>query len=188
MELLEKIFKLTEKNTTLRRELLAGLTGFITVCYVLFVVPAMLSDAGMNREAAIIAVIWTTALASTIMAFYANFPVIVAPGLGICAFFAYYVCGPMGLSWQTGLAAVFCSGVIFLLLTVTKVRELIIDAVPIDIKHAIVVGLGCFIAFIGMKNAGIIVSDPSTFVAFGHITDFSQCGRFNYCRFDDSSG
>ena len=172
MELLEKIFKLTEKNTTLRRELLAGLTGFITVCYVLFVVPAMLSDAGMNREAATIAVIWTTALASTIMAFYANFPVIVAPGLGICAFFAYYVCGPMGLSWQTGLAAVFCSGVIFLLLTVTKVRELIIDAVPIDIKHAIVVGLGCFIAFIGMKNAGIIVSDPSTFVAFGHITEW----------------
>ena len=172
MELLEKIFKLTEKNTTLRRELLAGLTGFITVCYELFVVPAMLSDAGMSREAATIAVIWTTALASTIMAFYANFPVIVAPGLGICAFFAYYVCGPMGLSWQTGLAAVFCSGVIFLLLTVTKVRELIIDAVPIDIKHAIVVGLGCFIAFIGMKNAGIIVSDPSTFVAFGHITEW----------------
>lgn len=173
MQFLEKLFNLTEKNTTLRREILAGLTGFISTCYVLFVVPAMLSDAGMDREAATIAVIWTTALASTFMALYANFPVIVAPGLGISAFFAYYVCGPMGLSWQAGLGAVFCSGVIFLLLTVTKIREHIIDAVPIDLKHSIVVGLGCYIAFIGMQNAGIIISNPSTFVGFGDITEWS---------------
>ena len=172
MEFLAKIFKFEEKNTNLKQELMAGLTGFITVCYVLFVVPAMLSDAGMPKDAATVAVIWATALASLLMAFYANFPVIVAPGLGICAFFAYYVCGPMGLSWQAGLAAVFISGFIFLLLTVTRVRELIINAVPLDIKYAIVVGLGCFISFIGMKNAGIIVADPSTFVAFGDMTNW----------------
>ena len=148
---------------------MAGFTGFVTVCYVVLVIPAMLADAGMNLQAATIAVIWATAFASLLMGLVANFPVIVAPGLGICAFFSYYVCGPMGLSWQTALAAVFISGVIFFLLTVTKIRQLIIDAVPTDIKHAIVVGLGCFISFIGLKNAGLIVADPSTFVALGNL-------------------
>ncbi len=170
LELFEKVFKFKSKETTFKRELMAGFTAFITVCYVLFVVPTMLADAGMPRGDATVAVIWVTAIACFIMAFYANFPVVVAPGLGICAFFAYYVCGPMGLSWQAGLAAVFISGVIFLILTVTRVRELIIKAVPLDIKYAIVVGLGAFIAFIGMKNASIIVASPSTFVAFGDIT------------------
>ena len=169
MEFLERFFQCKEKGTTLKRELMAGITGFVTVCYVLFVIPSMLADAGMPKEAATIAVIWVTALSCLVMGFYANFPVIVAPGLGIVAFFAYYVCGPMGLSWQAGLAAVLCSGVIFFILTVTKIRQLIIDSVPLDIKYAIVVGLGCFIAFIGMKNAQIIVADPATFVAFGSL-------------------
>ena len=169
MEFLERFFQFKAKGTTFKRELMAGLTGFVTVCYVLFVIPAMLSDAGMAKEAATIAVIWVTALACLFMGLYANFPVIVAPGLGIAAFFAYYVCGPMGLTWQAGLAAVLCSGLIFFLLTVTKIRQLIIDSVPLDIKYAIVVGLGCFIAFIGMKNAHIIVADPATFVAFGNM-------------------
>ena len=148
---------------------MAGLTGFVTVCYVVLVIPAMLADAGMNLHSATLAVIWSSAFACILMGLVANFPVIVAPGLGICAFFSYYVCGPMGLSWQTGLAAVFISGVIFFLLTVTKIRQLIIDAVPSDIKHAIVVGLGCFISFIGLKNAKLIVADPSTFVALGNL-------------------
>ena len=148
---------------------MAGFTGFVTVCYVVLVIPAMLADAGMNLQAATIAVIWATAFASLLMGLVANFPVIVAPGLCICAFFSYYVCEPMGLSWQTALAAGFISGVIFFLLTVTKIRQLIIDAVPTDIKHAIVVGLGCFISFIGLKNAGLIVADPSTFVALGNL-------------------
>lgn len=169
MELIEKLFKLKESNTTLRRELMAGLTGFVTVAYVLFVVPSMLADAGMPRVDATVAVIWVTAIACLVMGCYANFPVIVAPGLGIVAFFSYYVCGPMGLSWQGALAAVFISGVIFFLLTVFKIRELIIRAVPLDLKYAIVVGLGCFIAFIGMKNAGVIVADPATFVGFGNM-------------------
>ena len=169
MQFLAQFFKFEEKNTNWRRELMAGFTGFVTVCYVVLVIPAMLADAGMNLQAATIAVIWATAFASLLMGLVANFPVIVAPGLGICAFFSYYVCGPMGLSWQTALAAVFISGVIFFLLTVTKIRQLIIDAVPTDIKHAIVVGLGCFISFIGLKNAGLIVADPSTFVALGNL-------------------
>lgn len=169
MQFLAQFFKFEEKNTNWRRELMAGFTGFVIVCYVVLVIPAMLADAGMNLQAATIAVIWATAFASLLMGLVANFPVIVAPGLGICAFFSYYVCGPMGLSWQTALAAVFISGVIFFLLTVTKIRQLIIDAVPTDIKHAIVVGLGCFISFIGLKNAGLIVADPSTFVALGNL-------------------
>lgn len=169
MQFLAQFFKFEEKNTNWRRELMAGFTGFVTVCYVVLVIPAMLADSGMNLQAATIAVIWATAFASLLMGLVANFPVIVAPGLGICAFFSYYVCGPMGLSWQTALAAVFISGVIFFLLTVTKIRQLIIDAVPTDIKHAIVVGLGCFISFIGLKNAGLIVADPSTFVALGNL-------------------
>ena len=169
MQFLAQFFKFEEKNTNWRRELMAGFTGFVTVCYVVLVIPAMLADAGMNLQAATIAVIWATAFASLLMGLVANFPVIVAPGLGICAFFSYYVCGPMGLSWKTALAAVFISGVIFFLLTVTKIRQLIIDAVPTDIKHAIVVGLGCFISFIGLKNAGLIVADPSTFVALGNL-------------------
>lgn len=173
MELLERLFKFNEKGTTFKRELTAGLTAFVTVCYVLFVIPSMLSDAGMSKEAATISVIWVTAISCLIMGLYANFPVVVAPGLGICAFFAYYVCGPMGLTWQAGLAAVFCSGAIFFLLTVTHIRQLIIDSVPLDIKYAIVVGLGCFIAFIGMKNAQIIVADPSTFVAFGDMHNWN---------------
>lgn len=169
MEFLERFFECREKGSTLKRELMAGLTAFVTVCYVIFVIPSMLADTGMNKEAAMIAVIWVSALSCLFMGFYANFPVVVAPGLGICAFFSYYVCGPMGLTWQAGLAAVFCSGVVFFILTVTKIRQLIIDSVPLDIKYAIVVGLGCFIAFIGMKNAQIIVADPSTFVSFGNM-------------------
>ena len=105
------------------------------------------------------------------MGLWAKFPVGVAPGLGITAFFAYYVCGPAGYTWQTGLGAVFISGVVFLLLTVTKVRQLIINAVPMDLKYAIVVGIGAFIAFIGMKSCGLVVASPATFVTLGNLGD-----------------
>ena len=116
------------------------------------------------------ATIWVTIIITLIMGLWARFPVGVAPGLGITAFFAYFVCGPAGYTWQTGLGAVFISGVIFLLLTVTRVRQMIIDAVPMDLKYAIVVGIGAFIAFIGMKNCGLVVADPSTFVALGKLS------------------
>ena len=169
MSLLETIFRPAAKGSTVRRELLAGLTSFMAMCYLIVVVPNMLADAGMPRDGAVAATIWVTVIATLIMGLWARFPVGVAPGLGITAFFAYYVCGPAGYTWQTGLGAVFISGVVFLLLTVTRVRQMIIDAVPMDLKYAIVVGIGAFIAFIGMKSCGIVVNSPSTFVTLGNL-------------------
>lgn len=182
MEFLDRFFQVRASGSTVKRECVAGLTSFMAMCYLIFVVPGMLADAGMPREDAAAATIWITVLASLLMGVWARFPVGVAPGLGISAFFAYYICGPAGYTWQTGLGAVFISGVIFLLLTVTRIRQLIIDAVPMDLKYAIVVGIGAFIAFIGMKNCGIVVADPSTFVTLGNLgrpeTLMAICGLF----------
>ena len=147
--MLEKIFDLKANGTSVRQELRAGLTSFMAMCYLIFVVPSMLADAGMPRESAVAAVIWVTIAITLLMGLWARFPVGVAPGLGITAFFAYYVCGPAGYSWQTGLGAVFISGVFFMLLTVTRVRQMIIDAVPMDLKYAIVVGIGATFVTLG---------------------------------------
>ena len=171
--MMERLFRLSAHGTSVRQECLAGLTSFMSMCYLIFVVPGMLADAGMPREAGVASTVWVTGLITLIMGLWARFPVGVAPGLGITAFFAYYVCGPAGYTWQTGLGAVFISGIVFLLLTVTRVRQMIIDAVPMDLKYAIVVGVGAFIAFIGMKNCGLVVADASTFVALGHLTEAS---------------
>lgn len=167
--MMERLFRLSAHGTSVRQECLAGVTSFMAMCYIIFVVPNMLADAGMPHDSAVAATIWVTVIITLIMGLWAHFPVGVAPGLGITAFFAYYVCGPAGYSWQTGLGAVFISGVVFLLLTVTRVRQMIIDAVPMDLKYAIVVGIGAFIAFIGMKNCGLVVADASTFVALGNL-------------------
>ena len=171
MSVLEKMFNPAARGSTVRREMLAGLTSFMAMCYLIFVVPGMLSDAGMPKDSAVAATIWITVIATLIMGLWAKFPVGVAPGLGITAFFAYYVCGPAGYTWQTGLGAVFISGVVFLLLTVTRVRQLIINAVPMDLKYAIVVGIGAFIAFIGMKSCGLVAASPATFVTLGNLGD-----------------
>ena len=171
MGILEKMFNPAARGSTVRREMLAGLTSFMAMCYLIFVVPGMLADAGMPKDSAVAATIWITVIATLIMGLWAKFPVGVAPGLGITAFFAYYVCGPAGYTWQTGLGAVFISGVVFLLLTVTKVRQLIINAVPMDLKYAIVVGIGAFIAFIGMKSCGLVAASPATFVTLGNLGD-----------------
>lgn len=182
MNILDKFFSITEKGSSIRTECLAGLTTFLSMCYLIFVVPAMLADTGMPADAAVSATIWITILATLLMGLWANFPVGVAPGLGISAFFAYYICGPAGYTWHTGLGAVFISGVIFLLLTITKIRQYIINAVPMDLKYSIVVGIGAFIAFIGMKNCGIISPDKSTFVTLGDLskpdTLMAVCGVF----------
>lgn len=167
----EKMFQLKANGSSARKECLAGITTFVSMCYLIFVVPGMLADAGMPHQDAVCAVIWITVLATLLMGLWAKFPVGVAPGLGISAFFAYYICGPGGYTWQSGLGAVFISGIVFLLLTITRIRQMIIDAVPMDLKYAIVVGIGAFIAFIGMKSCGIIVADPSTFVALGNLGD-----------------
>lgn len=167
--ILDKLFHLKENGTCIRKECLAGLTTYVSMCYLIFVVPGMLADSGMPQQDVVCAVIWITTLATLLMGLWARFPVGVAPGLGISAFFAYYICGPAGYTWQTGLGAVFISGIIFLLLTITKVRQMIIDAVPMDLKYAIIVGIGAFIAFIGMKSCGIVVANASTFVALGDL-------------------
>ena len=167
--MMERLFRLSAHGTSVRQECLAGLTSFMAMCYLIFVVPGMLADAGMPRESAVASTIWVTILITLIMGLWARFPVGVAPGLGITAFFAYYVCGPAGYTWQTGLGAVFISGIVFLLLTVPRVRQMIIDAVPEDLKSAIVVGVGAYIAFIGMQNCGLVVANASTFVALGHL-------------------
>ena len=163
-------FRLADNKTTIRNEFFGGLTTFMAMSYVVFVVPGMLADAGMPKEPAITALICITVAVTLGMGLWANFPVGVAPGLGISAFFAYYVCGTLHLPWQTALGAVFISGTVFLLLTVTRLRQMIIDAVPMDLKYAIVAGIGTFIAFIGLKNCGIIVAHPQNFVALGNVT------------------
>ncbi len=182
MNFLDRFFSITKTGSSIRTECMAGLTTFLSMCYLIFVVPGMLADTGMPADSAVSATIWISILATLLMGLWANFPVGVAPGLGISAFFAYYICGPAGYTWQTGLGAVFISGVIFLLLTITKIRQYIINAVPMDLKYAIVVGIGAFIAFIGMKNCGIISADKSTFVTLGNLgqpeTLISICGVF----------
>lgn len=182
MSLFEKLFALTANGSSVKQECLAGLTTFMAMSYLIFVIPNMLADAGMPKESAMAAVIWVTVIATLIMGLWANFPVAVAPGLGISAFFAYYICGAAGYTWQTGLGAVFISGVIFLLLTITRLRQMIINAVPMDLKYAIVVGIGTFIAFIGMKNCGIVVADPATLLTLGNFTHLpvilALCGVF----------
>lgn len=167
----ERYFALSDHGTSVRQEFFGGLTTFMATCYLIFVIPGMLADAGMDRTAVTGAVILTTLVVTLIMALWANYPVVVAPGLGITAFFAYYICGPAGFTWQAGLGAVLVSGIVFFLLTVTRIRQWIVDAVPQDLKYAIVVGIGTFIAFIGLKNGGIVVSDPSTSVALGNFHD-----------------
>ena len=159
-----------EKGSSVHTELLAGLTTFIAMAYILFVNPNILADAGIPKDAAITSTIWIAALASLAMGVFANYPVALAPGMGLNAFFAYYVCGVLGLHWTVALGAVFFSGVLFLILTVGGIRQAIINAVPRDLKLAISVGIGLFIAFIGLKGTGLIVENSATYVSLGHVT------------------
>lgn len=167
---LNSFFELDKRGTNVKTEILAGLTSFITMSYIILVNPQILADAGVPKEAALAATIFASVFATLLMALWANFPVAVAPGMGLNAFFAYTVVLGQGLSWQTALGAVFISGIVFLLLTVTGVRKKIVDGVPAVLKSAIGVGIGLFIAFIGFKNAGLVISSEATFVALGDLT------------------
>lgn len=169
--LLEKTFKLSENNTTIRKEFLAGLITFLTMSYILIVNPSILSTTGMDKDALFTATALATIFATLMMALYAKLPIAQAPGMGLNAFFAFTICGVMGYSWQFALTAVFIEGIIFILLTFFNVRELIVKSIPKVLKDAIPVGIGLFITLIGLKNAGIVVSNPATLVALG---DFSQ--------------
>ncbi|EWH06802.1 NCS2 family permease [Pseudoalteromonas lipolytica] len=168
--MLERLFKIRENNTSVRRETIAGITTFITMVYIVFVNPAMLAEAGMDQGAAFVATCIAAAIGCFIMGLWANYPLALAPGMGLNAFFTYGVVLGMGYSWQAALGAVFMSGCIFLCLSLFKVREWIIDAIPLVLKRAIATGIGAFLALIALKNAGIIVASPATLVQLGDIT------------------
>lgn len=170
---LERRFQLSAHGTDVRTEVLAGITTFLTMAYIIFVNPGIISSAvpDMPFQAVMIATVASAVLATVIMAFHANYPIALAPGMGLNAYFAFTVVGAMGIPWQTALGAVFISGVVFILLTLSRVREAIIDAVPASLKGAIGAGIGLFIAFIGLKNGGIVVSNPATYVALGDLTE-----------------
>ena len=169
--MLEKLFKLSSHKTTVKTEILAGLTTFLAMAYILAVNPGMLSATGMPVQSVFLATAIASGVASILMGVLANYPVSLAPGMGVNAFFTYTVCMQFGYSWEAALAAVFVSGIVFIIISVTGLRKMIINAIPQQLKLAIGAGIGFFIAFIGMKNAGIIVANESTFVALGNLTD-----------------
>ena len=169
---LDSYFGLSENKTNIKTEILAGITTFMTMAYILIVNPNILKDAGMDFGAVFTATALSAIIATLIMGIYAKLPFAQAPGMGLNAFFAYTVVLGMGHTWQFALTAVFLEGIIFILLTVFNVREAIINSIPTNIKKAISVGIGIFIAFIGLENAGIILhpKDGGTILALGNIT------------------
>jgi AGZA family xanthine/uracil permease-like MFS transporter len=167
--MLEKLFKLSEHGTGIRTELVAGMTTFLTMSYIIFVNPEILSTTGMDRDAVFVATCLAAALGSAIMGLVANWPIGMAPGMGLNAFFAFTVVAAMGFTWQQALGAVFISGVIFLLLTVTGARAWLIRGIPRSLRSAIAVGIGLFLAIIALKNAGIVVDNPATLVGLGDL-------------------
>ncbi|MGD0427079.1 MAG: NCS2 family permease [Candidatus Acidiferrales bacterium] len=171
MILLERVFHLAENQTTVRRELLAGLTTFMTMAYVVVVNPRILAEGGMPVEGVLFATCISAALATLVMGLWANYPIALAPGMSLNAYFTYSIVIGRGVPWQTALGVVFLSGLLFLLLTLTNVREHIVNGIPDCLKHGTAAGIGLFIAFVGMRNAKIIVANPATFVAFGRISD-----------------
>lgn len=168
--MLERLFALSHQGTTVKTEVIAGLTTFVTMVYIVFVNPAMLSEAGIDMGAAFVATCLAAAIGCFIMGFWANYPLALAPGMGLNAFFTYGVVLGMGHAWQSALGAVFLSGCLFLLLSLFKVREWVIQAIPLVLKQAIATGIGAFLALIALKNAGIIVASPATLVQLGDIT------------------
>jgi AGZA family xanthine/uracil permease-like MFS transporter len=170
----EKFFKLEEHGTTVRREILAGVTTFLTMAYILAVNPGMLgSIEGMSRDGVFAATAIASGIATLVMAFTANLPVALAPGMGLNAFFTYTVVFGMGYSWQTALTAVFLEGILFIILSLFNVREAIIKAIPGNLKQAVAVGIGLFIALIGFANAGIVVNDAGTVIGLGDLSAHS---------------
>lgn len=163
----ERIFKLNEHNTNVRTEMVAGMTTFLSMAYIMFVNPSILGDAGMPKGAVFVATCLIAALGSTIMALYANYPIALAPGMGLNAYFAYVVVLKMGFTWEAALGAVFVSGCLFLICTLLGLRELIIKGIPQSIRVAITVGLGLFLALIALKTAGVVAADPNTYVTMG---------------------
>ncbi|MCU9948665.1 NCS2 family permease [Pseudomonas sp. PDM13] len=168
--LLERLFKLTEHRTTVRTELAAGLTTFITMAYIIFVNPNIMADAGIDHGAAFVATCLAAAFGCFLMGLYANWPVGLAPGMGLNAFFTYTVVNTMGYSWQIALGAVFLSGVLFMILTFSRIREWLLNSIPSSLRFAMGAGVGLFLGLIGLKTAGIVVPNSSTLVHIGDLT------------------
>lgn len=170
--MLEKLFKLKQNQTSLKQEVVAGLTTFLTMAYIIFVNPMMLADAGMDHGAVFVATCLAAAIGCLIMGIVANYPIALAPGMGLNAFFTYTVVGEMGYTWETALGAVFLSGICFLVLSLVRIREWIANSIPISLRLGIAAGIGLFLALIGLKSAGIVVASPATLVTMGDITAF----------------
>jgi AGZA family xanthine/uracil permease-like MFS transporter len=168
--MLEKYFGVTEAGSTVRTEVLAGITTFMTMAYIVFVNPMILADAGMPREAVFVATCVAAIIGTLIMALLANYPIALAPGMGLNAFFAYGVVLGMGFTWQEALAAVFLSGIIFVVISILPIREWLINSIPRSLKMAVSAGIGLFLGIIALKNAKVIVDDPNTFVTLGDLT------------------
>ena len=169
MNFLEKIFKISEHNSSVRVELLAGLTTFLAMSYIIFVNPSILSEAGLDWGAVFVATCIASAFGCILMGVVANYPIALAPGMGLNAYFTYTVCLGMGVPWQVALAAVCVSGIVFVIFSVLKIREAIINGIPRSLKFAIGAGIGLFLTLIGMKGAGIVVDNPATLVGLGDI-------------------
>ncbi|MFC4161426.1 NCS2 family permease [Chitinimonas lacunae] len=169
--MLERFFQLRAHGTDVRTEVLAGLTTFLTMAYIVFVNPDILSLTGMDRNAVFVATCLAAALGSAIMGLVANYPIALAPGMGLNAYFTFTVVKGMGVPWETALGAVFLSGVVFIAVSLFKVRELIVNAIPHGLKLAISAGVGMFLAIIALKNAGVVVAHPATYVTLGNVHD-----------------
>ena len=163
----ERFFHLSENKTTIKREALAGLTTFVSMAYILFVNPNILGASGMNKGAVFTATALSAILGSLLMGFLANYPIAIAPGLGDNAFFTYSVVLAMGIPWQKALTGVFIAAVLFTLVSIFKIREIIIDAIPQDLKYAMAAGIGIFIAFVGLQDGGLIIANKSSLVSIG---------------------
>ncbi|WP_065188086.1 NCS2 family permease [Shewanella woodyi] len=170
--MLERLFKLKENQTNIKQEMVAGLTTFLTMAYIIFINPKMLADAGMDHGAVFVATCLAAAIGCLIMGVVANYPIALAPGMGLNAFFTYTVVGEMGYSWETALGAVFLSGICFLILSLVKIREWVVNSIPMSLRLGIAAGIGLFLALIGLKSAGIVVASPATLVTMGDITAF----------------
>jgi AGZA family xanthine/uracil permease-like MFS transporter len=168
--MLNKLFDLDSRGTSVRTEIAAGLTTFLAMSYIIFVNPDILANAGMDRGAVFVATCLSAAIGSAIMGLYANYPIAIAPGMGLNAYFTYGVVIGMGLAWQTALMAVFLSGVIFVVLSLLPIREWIINAIPLEMKMAISAGIGLFLIIIGLSGVGMIVSHPATIVGLGDLS------------------
>ena len=169
MELIESLFKLKDHKTSFKKEVLAGLATFLTMAYIMVVNPAILSETGMDFDSVFVATILASFVACMLMGILANWPVALAPGMGLNAFFTYAVVFGMGFTWQQALAAVLCSGILFLLISISPLRAYLINAIPRSLKFGIGAGIGLFLAIIGLKNAGIVVDNPATLVGLGDL-------------------